>query len=69
MNCGDKKAAVEIPATGTPTTPTEPNKPADTKSPQTGDNSDMILWIALLFVSGGVLAGTTLYSRKRKSVK
>ena len=29
----------------------------------------MILWIALLFVSGGVLAGTTLYSRKRKSVK
>ena len=68
-NCGDKKAAVEIPATGTPTTPTEPNKPADTKSPQTGDNSDMILWIALLFVSGGVLAGTTLYSRKRKSVK
>ena len=68
-NCGDKKAAVEIPATGTPTTPTEPNKPADTKSPQTGDNSNMILWIALLFVSGGVLAGTTLYSRKRKSVK
>lgn len=64
--CGDKKAAVEIPATGTPTTPTEP---ADTKSPQTGDNSNMILWIALLFVSGGVLAGTTLYSRKRKSVK
>ena len=68
-NCGDKKAAVEIPATGTPTTPTEPNKPADTKSPQTGDNSNMILWIALLFVSGGVLAGTTLYSHKRKSVK
>ena len=68
-NCGDKKAAVEIPATGTPTTPTEPNKPADTKSPQTGDNSNMILWIAMLFVSGGVLAGTTLYSRKRKSVK
>ena len=65
-NCGDKKAAVEIPATGTPTTPTEP---ADTKSPQTGDNSNMILWIALLFVSGGVLAGTTLYSHKRKSVK
>lgn len=43
--------------------------PGDTKSPQTGDNSNMIPWIALLFVSGGVLAGTTLYSRKRKSVK
>ena len=47
----------------------EDTKPEDTKSPQTGDNSNMILWIALLFVSGGVLAGTTLYSRKRKSVK
>ena len=47
----------------------EDTKPEDTKSPQTGDNSNMIPWIALLFVSGGVLAGTTLYSRKRKSVK
>ena len=45
--------------------PEEP-KPENTKSPQTGDNSNMILWIALLFVSGGVLAGTTLYSRKKK---
>ena len=48
---------------------TEPSKPADPQSPQTGDNSMMGLWIALLFVSGAGVAGTTLYSRKRKSVK
>lgn len=63
--CHDKKAAVEIPATGTPTDPT----PENPDSPQTGDNSMMPLWIALLFVSGAGVAGTTLYSRKRKSVK
>ena len=61
--CGYKKAAVEITATGTPT---EPGKPTDSDSPQTGDNSNMILWIALLFVSGGVVIGITVYSKKKK---
>ena len=61
--CGYKKAAVEIPATGTPT---EPGKPTDSDSPQTGDNSNMILWIALLFVSGGVVIGIIVYSKKKK---
>ena len=61
--CGYKKAAVEIPATGIPT---EPGKPTDSDSPQTGDNSNMILWIALLFVSGGVVIGITVYSKKKK---
>ena len=61
--CGYKKAAVEIPATGTPT---EPGKPTDSDSPQTGDNSNMILWIALLFVCGGVVIGITVYSKKKK---
>ena len=61
--CGYKKAAVEIPATGTPT---EPGKPTDSDSPQTGDNSNMILWIALLFISGGVVTGTTVISKKKK---
>ena len=59
--CGYKKAAVAITATGTPTDP---------DSPQTGDNSNMILWIALLFISGGVLTGVTVFDkRKRHSVK
>ena len=61
--CGYKKAAVEIPATGTPT---EPGKPTDSDSPQTGDNSNIILWIALLFISGGTVIGITVYSKKKK---
>ena len=51
-------------------------KPASTKpgtsdkSPQTGDNSNFALWIALLFISGGVLTGVTVFDkRKRHSVK
>ena len=47
-------------------------KPASTKpgtsdkSPQTGDNSNFALWIALLFISGGAAIGTTVVSRKKK---
>ena len=40
------------------------------KSPPTGDSSNLMLWIALLFVSGGVLTGVTVFdNRKRHSVK
>ena len=50
--------------------PTDPTKPENPDSPQTGDNSMMGLWIALLFVSGVGVVGTTIYSRKKKySVK
>ena len=47
-------------------------KPASTKpgtsdkSPQTGDTSNLVLWIALLFVSSGAAIGTTIVSRKKK---
>ena len=47
-------------------------KPASTKpgtsdkSPQTGDTSNLALWMALLFVSGGAAIGTTVVSRKKK---
>ena len=59
--CHDKKDAVEIPATDPSTNP---------DPPVTGDNSMMGLWIALLFVSGVGVVGTTIYSRKKKySVK
>ena len=71
--CGYKKAAVEIPATGSTTKPTDPtqtNPSTGAESPKTGDNSNMILWIALLFISGGVLTGVTVFDkRKRHSVK
>ena len=36
------------------------------KSPPTGDTSNLMLWIALLFVSGGVVTGTTVISKKKK---
>ena len=48
------------------------NKPGNnaTTSPQTGDNSNFALWIALLFISGGAVTATTVYGRKKKhSVK
>ena len=36
----------------------------DTQSPQTGDSSNMMLWIALLFVSGGALSVVTYRKKK-----
>ena len=41
-------------------------KPSADKSPQTGDNSNLLLWIALLFISGGAAIGITVASRKKK---
>ena len=39
----------------------------DTKSPQTGDNSHMALWFALLLVSGAGVIGTTVYGKKKRA--
>ncbi len=39
------------------------------KSPRTGNASDLGLWIALLFVSGGAAVGITLVGRKKKRIK
>ena len=40
--------------------------PGDSKSPQTGDNSNLILWIALLIISGGVMKGVTAFGKSKK---
>ena len=74
--CGYKRPAVEIPATGTTTAPTDTTKPNDTtkpgntngseKAPQTGDNSNIFLWFALLFVSVAGVTGITVYNKKKK---
>ena len=45
----------------------ELNKPTDPNSPQTGDNSNLWLWFALLFVSGAGVFGITLNERKRRT--
>ena len=49
------------------TTP-DGNKPGtgETTGTKTGDTSNMALWIALLFVSGGAAIGTTVVKRKKK---
>ena len=52
------------------TTPSE-NKPSTdgTTSPKTGDTSNPVLWITLLFVSGGAAAGTVVIGKKKKTMK
>lgn len=50
-----------------PVVPPTPQEPEPPKSPKTGDSSMAGLWIALLFVSGAALTGTTLYSRKKRA--
>ncbi len=45
----------------------ELNKPTDVTSPNTGDNSNLLLWVALLFVSGTVIFIVTLGNRKRRT--
>ena len=57
------------PTEGDKTDTTKPAGGKDTTSPQTGDNSNLALWFAVLFVSGAGVLGTTLYSKKKKYLK
>ncbi len=58
----DAKATQEITKAQTVTA----KLPDDSKSSQTGDNFNLALWIALLFISGGAVTVTTVYGRKKK---
>ena len=52
-----------------PTEPSEPTKPEENKpgdAPQTGDTSNIALWIVLMIAAGAGVTGTAVYSRKRK---
>ena len=40
--------------------------PKNENRPQTGESSNFILWIALLFVSGGAVIGTAVTEKKKK---
>lgn len=64
----DAKATQEIKQADTVTAklPGGTVKPGADKSPQTGDNSNLLSWIALLFISGGAAIGTTVVSRRKK---
>ena len=49
-----------------PAKPEQPGKPSEqTESPQTGDSSNMMLWISLMLVSCGGVLGMLLYRRKK----
>lgn len=66
-----KKAASEQtkPTEGDKTDTTTPTGGKDTTSPQTGDNSNLALWFAVLFVSGAGALGTTVYSKRKKRME
>ena len=40
--------------------------PDEPRSPQTGDNSSLMLWFALLLVSGGAVIGTAVTEKKKR---
>ena len=46
--------------------PAEPKPEPGNKSPKTGDNTNPLLWIALLFIGGGITAGTTVMGKKKR---
>nr|SUY83138.1 collagen-binding surface protein [Clostridioides difficile] len=46
-----------------PQTPEKPSRPSD--SPKTGDSTNLMAFIVMLLVSGGGLAGTYLYKRRK----
>lgn len=66
--CGYTVKGKEIPVSGTtkPTNPTKLDGNTDVTSPKTGDNSNLALWFAVLFISCGGVIGVTVYSRRRK---
>jgi LPXTG-motif cell wall-anchored protein len=56
---------VKIPVTETDTEASEPSNPANEDTNKTGDNSNILLWIALMILSCGVLVIT--YKKKKQS--
>lgn len=66
--CGYKETA-EVPAIGVPEEPSTPESPdnsGDTNVPQTGDSSNIALWIAFMFVSGTLLVIAGVYKKKKR---
>ena len=61
--CGYVKAAEESPAAGTPA---GGNQAGDAGAPETGDDSNIALWVAAMLAAGTTLTGTVLYRRKKK---
>lgn len=63
--CGYTIKGEEISATGDTNT-TKPSGNTDVTSPQTGDNSNIAIWFAVLFISCGGVIGVTVYGKRRR---
>ena len=65
-NDGECRTNFEVKQTSSEQTKATEDAEPDTTSPKTGDSSNMLLWVALLFVSGFGIIGTTIYSKKKR---
>lgn len=52
---------------GTPSSPTMGGHMGGTDTPETGDDNNIALWIAVIIASGAALTGTVLYRRKKNT--
>jgi LPXTG-motif cell wall-anchored protein len=65
----EKVYELELTNNKTPETPTTPDKPNNPDNPKTGDDSNPLLWLAVLGVSAAALAGLGVWSKRRKMRK
>ncbi len=75
-NDGECSTNFEVKAASEPTKPTEGDKTEtttptggkDTTNPQTGDNSNTLLWVSLLVASVAGILGTVVYSKWKNRI-
>ena len=59
------KEVPETPTPEKPEKPTTPDTPTKTDSPKTGDNTNILAFVMMLIASGGGLAGTYFFKRRK----
>ena len=59
------KEVPETPTPEKPEKPTTPDTPTKTDSPKTGDNTNILAFVMILLASGGGLAGTYFFKRRK----
>ncbi|HBG7379024.1 TPA: SrtB-anchored collagen-binding adhesin [Clostridioides difficile] len=59
------KEVPETPTPEEPEKPTTPDTPTKTDSPKTGDNTNILAFAIMMFVSAGGLAGTYFFKRRK----
>lgn len=64
---GDKTETT-TPTEGDKTETTTPTGGKDTTNPHTGDNSNTLLWVALMVASVAGILGTVVYSKRKNRI-